>query len=229
MGVILNTSQIIPAAAVPISITRKGAEESAVCKHLGTTMSGYWRWGEHSWVRIRFVSHSPVESWKARLSVRVQAGDFPFIFKEGCYQNKILPLPKTDITSKKKKKEKTFHTSSGLNQPVSHFSSSILTWPFPNTSQKELSLTYISQGHPKLWAHIKSMVAAVQVSQQSSYLHPRFTQVKGFWVRIRDQALPQANNAAETRPQVAGLTKQLPSDEQLGQAGQQSQYSDWLL
>lgn len=48
-------------------------------------------------------------------------------------------------------------------------------------------------------------------------------------MRIRDQALPQANNAAETRPQVAGLTKQLPSDEQLGQAGQQSQYSDWLL
>lgn len=73
------------------------------------------------------------------------------------------------------------------------------------------------------------MVASVQVSQQSSYLHPRFTQVKGFWVRIGDQALPQANNAAETRPQVAGLTKQLPSDEQLGQAGQQSQYSDWLL
>lgn len=48
-------------------------------------------------------------------------------------------------------------------------------------------------------------------------------------MRVRDRALPQANNAAETRPRVAGLTKQLPSDEQLGQAGQQSQYSDRLL
>lgn len=31
--------------------------------------------------------------------MRVQAGDFPFIFKEERYQNKILPLPKTDLTS----------------------------------------------------------------------------------------------------------------------------------
>lgn len=39
----------------------------------------------------------------------------------------------------------------------------------------------------------------------TSVLKPYFTQVKGFWVRMKDQMMPPASKEDKTGPQAAGL------------------------
>lgn len=85
------------------------------------------------------------------------------------------------------------------------------------TTEKALPDICKLRSHQVMISCTKSMAASIQVSQTvASIFKLCFAQVKGFWVKMRDQAMSPANSRPERGPQVSGSTNQL-TDERLGQ------------